>query len=165
MKNGKNTVKIIAATVVVVGVIVWLAVSGMNSDSNKSYYVTIAEMRQMGEKTFTRNLRVEGFVKPESIVKDGSNVTFTLTQFESHDTKATPNPQTLVVRYKGAEPPPDTFKDDAQALAVGKMGRDGVFHATELQAKCASKYQAAPGTTPNTAASPATSARPAGSKS
>jgi cytochrome c-type biogenesis protein CcmE len=25
-------------------------------------------------------------------------------------------------------------------LALGTMGRDGVFHATELQAKCASKY-------------------------
>ena len=31
--------------------------------------------------------------------------------------------------YKGSEPPPDTFKDDAQALAIGTYGRDGVFHA------------------------------------
>ena len=42
--------------------------------------------------------------------------------------------------YKGSEPPPDTFKDDAQALAEGTYGRDGEFHATVLQAKCASKY-------------------------
>ena len=42
--------------------------------------------------------------------------------------------------YKGSEPPPDTFKDDSQALAMGTIGRDGVFHATALQAKCASKY-------------------------
>ena len=49
----------------------------------------------------------------------------------------------LKVAYKGSEPPPDTFKDDAQALAEGTYGRDGVFHATALQAKCASKY--APG--------------------
>ncbi len=46
----------------------------------------------------------------------------------------------LTVNYKGSEPPPDTFKDDAQALAEGTYGRDGVFHATVLQAKCASKY-------------------------
>ena len=32
------------------------------------------------------------------------------------------------------------FKDNAQALAEGKFGRDGVFHATNIQAKCASKY-------------------------
>ena len=55
--------------------------------------------------------------------------------------------------YKGSEPPPDTFKDDAQALAEGTDGRDGVFHATVLQAKCASKYAPAqPGTTPTTPA-------------
>ena len=48
--------------------------------------------------------------------------------------------------YKGSEPPPDTFKDDSQALAEGTIGRDGVFHATALQAKCASKYAPA---TPN----------------
>jgi cytochrome c-type biogenesis protein CcmE len=44
------------------------------------------------------------------------------------------------VTYKGSEPPPDTFKDDSQALAEGSYGRDGVFHANVLQAKCASKY-------------------------
>jgi cytochrome c-type biogenesis protein CcmE len=46
----------------------------------------------------------------------------------------------LPVSYKGSEPPPDTFKDNSQALAIGDLGRDGVFHANELQAKCASKY-------------------------
>ena len=43
--------------------------------------------------------------------------------------------------------------DDAQALAIGTIGHDGVFHATALQAKCASKYAPAqpggkPGMTP-----------------
>jgi cytochrome c-type biogenesis protein CcmE len=46
----------------------------------------------------------------------------------------------LNVVYNGTEPPPDTFKDNAQALAAGNYGRDGVFHAKEIQAKCASKY-------------------------
>ena len=59
-------------------------------------------------------------------------------------TKATrpkpPSGHLLKVSYKGTEPPPDTFKDDAQALAEGTYGRDGVFHANVLQAKCASKY-------------------------
>jgi len=32
----------------------------------------------------------------------------------------------------------------AQALADGKLGADGVFHATKIQAKCASKYEAKP---------------------
>jgi len=49
------------------------------------------------------------------------------------------------VAYTGSEPLPDTFRDGAQALADGKMGRDGVFHASKIQAKCASKYEAKPG--------------------
>jgi cytochrome c-type biogenesis protein CcmE len=69
-------------------------------------------------------------VAPGSIQRVGTNARFTLLE-EGH---------TLQVNYQGAEPPPDTFKDDAQALAVGTYGRDGVFHATQLQAKCASKY-------------------------
>jgi cytochrome c-type biogenesis protein CcmE len=44
------------------------------------------------------------------------------------------------VLYSGTEAPPDTFKDNSQALADGSFGRDGVFHAKQLQAKCASKY-------------------------
>src|SRR5215475_9620350 len=46
----------------------------------------------------------------------------------------------LRVSYAGSEPPPDTFKDNSQALAEGSFGQDGVFHAKALQAKCASKY-------------------------
>jgi hypothetical protein len=42
------------------------------------------------------------------------------------------------------DPLPDTFRDGAQALADGEMGRDGVFHASKIQAKCASKYEAKP---------------------
>ena len=58
--------------------------------------------------------------------------------------------ETLHVVYKGSEPPPDTFKDNAQALAMGIYKRDGVFYANELQAKCASKYapQQQPGAAP-----------------
>ena len=48
--------------------------------------------------------------------------------------------ETLRVVYKGSEPPPDTFKDNSQALAMGIYKHDGVFYASELQAKCASKY-------------------------
>jgi cytochrome c-type biogenesis protein CcmE len=68
-----------------------------------------------------------------------------MNEFESHTPKA-PSGRLLKVVYKGSEPPPDTFKDDSQALAEGTYGRDGVFHATVLQAKCASKYAPAPGT-------------------
>ena len=155
MKLSSSSVRIGLAVAVIVATIGWLAMSGYNS--SKSYYVTIAELRNMGEKAYSSNLRVEGFVKPGSIVENGTHVTFVLNEFESHTDKAATG-RLLNVEYKGSEPPPDTFKDDSQALAMGTFGRDGVFHANTLQAKCASKYAPGqPGSAP--AATPAASPR------
>ncbi|MGA3080502.1 MAG: cytochrome c maturation protein CcmE [Terracidiphilus sp.] len=164
MKTSPNVVKIGIASAVIVGTIAWLAWSGYGA--NKSYYVTIAELGGMGDKAYHSQLRVEGFVKPGSIEHDGPHVTFVLNEFESHSPKVATG-RLLTVVYKGSEPPPDTFKDDAQALAEGSYGRDGVLHATVLQAKCASKYApaqpgAAPGTAPaQPAAAPTTNPRAA----
>jgi cytochrome c-type biogenesis protein CcmE len=140
--RGKPPIKIIAATLVVLAAVGWLAYTGVRD--TKSYYVTITQLNAMGKDAYSRNLRVAGNVAPGSIQRSGMDVQFTLNE-QGH---------TLHVNYKGSEPPPDTFKDDAQALAVGTYGRDGVFHATQLQAKCASKYAPAqPGAKPaNTAA-------------
>lgn len=135
MNKSAQSLRIGLAALVIVGVIVWLAFSG--AQSNKSYYVTIAELSKLGDKAYKNQLRVEGFVVPGSIEHEGPHVTFTINEFESHSGKTG---KTLKVIYKGSEPPPDTFKDDAQALAEGTYGRDGVFHASTLQAKCASKY-------------------------
>jgi cytochrome c-type biogenesis protein CcmE len=137
VQNSKPT-KFIVAALVIVGVVAWLAISA--ASESKSYYVTITELQGMGNKAYTRHLRVAGNVQPGSINHVGTSATFTLLE----------QGKTLRVNYQGSEPPPDTFKDDAQALAIGTYGRDGVFHATQLQAKCASKYAPAakPGAAP-----------------
>jgi cytochrome c-type biogenesis protein CcmE len=138
----KNPIKIIVATVIILATVAYLAYTGSNT--NKSYYVTISELQGMGNKAYVRHLRVAGNVAPGSIHRVGTNASFDLLE----------QGRKLSVVYQGSEPPPDTFKDDAQALAVGTYGHDGVFRATELQAKCASKY--APAATPTTPTTTAT---------
>lgn len=135
-----SSLRIGLAVVIVLGVIAWLAVSGIQA--NKSYYVTISELQGMGNKAYTRHLRVAGNVEPGSIERDGTHARFVLLE----------QGRRLPVQYAGVEPPPDTFKDNAQALAIGTYGHDGVFHAAELQAKCASKY--APAQKPGAPAAP-----------
>ncbi len=161
MKPHYQSLRIGIAVVVILGTVGWLAFTGYKS--NKSYYVTISELGTMGDKAYHSNLRVEGFVQPGSIEQVGTHVDFVLNEYESHSPKA-PSGHLLKISYKGTEPPPDTFKDDAQALAEGTYGRDGVFHANVLQAKCASKYapqqpgaapSAAPAPRPSTASAPA----------
>jgi len=116
------------ATVVILLMLGYLAYTGVQE--SKSYYVTIKELRTMGDGAYTKRLRVAGNVQPGSIRRTGTKVEFVLIE----------NDQSLAVVYSGTEAPPDTFKDNSQALADGSFGRDGVFHAKQLQAKCASKY-------------------------
>ena len=127
MKKSPKTLQVSIAVAVILGTIAWLAYTGYGS--SKSYYVTIAQLGGMGDKAYHSNLRVEGFVEPGSIERNGPHVDFVLNEYESHSPKA-PSGRLLKVSYKGSEPPPDTFKDDSQALAMGTYGRDGVFHAT-----------------------------------
>jgi cytochrome c-type biogenesis protein CcmE len=125
--------KFAALILLVIGALVWLASSGVNQ--TKTYYKTIAELGQMGDRAYDERLRVAGDVEGGSIQHNAGRVEFMLVQDKLR----------LKVAYAGSEPLPDTFRDGAQALADGRMGRDGVFHASKIQAKCASKYEAKPG--------------------
>jgi len=122
----------ISLILVSLGYLAWTGVQ-----QSKSYYVTIKELQTLDGR-YAKRLRVAGNVLPGSIKRQGTRVEFTLKE----------NDNLLPVVYKGTEAPPDTFKDDSQALAEGTFGRDGVFHANQLQAKCASKYAPKPNGTP-----------------
>ena len=122
---------VIAIIVVSLG---YLAYTGVQE--SKSYYVTIGELRKMGDSAYTKRLRVAGNVVPGTIHQVGTNAEFVLVEQDPQ----TKQRQELRVSYKGTEPPPDTFKDNAQALVMGEFRQDQVFHAREIQAKCASKY-------------------------
>jgi cytochrome c-type biogenesis protein CcmE len=89
----------------------------------------------MGNGALGKRLRVGGDVEDGSIVRTGRQVAFSLNQDKLR----------LKVIYDGTDPLPDTFRAGAQALVDGKMERDGVFRASKIQAKCASKYEAKPG--------------------
>jgi len=117
-----------SVSVVILLAMGYLAYTGVQE--SKSYYVTMKELRSMGDSAYTRRLRVGGSVQPGSIKRTGSKVEFVLVE----------NDQLLNVVYSGTEAPPETFKDKPQALAEGSFGHDGVFHAKQLQAGCASKY-------------------------
>jgi cytochrome c-type biogenesis protein CcmE len=125
-------VKFGAMVAVIIGLLAWLAIGSIGD--SKTYYKTIAELRQMGDQAKGRRIRVGGDVQAGSIVRNGAEVSFVIHQ----------EAKTLKVVYSGIDPLPDTFKDGAQALADGKLGPDGMFHASKIQAKCASKYEAKP---------------------
>lgn len=132
---------VIAIIVVSLG---YLAYTGVQE--SKSYYSTIAELHRdlktNEDAVFKRRLNVSGIVQPGTIHQVGTNADFIIFEQDPN----TKELETLRVSYRGTEPPPDTFKDGSQALVLGEYGKDGVFHAKEIQAKCASKYAPQQGT-------------------
>jgi cytochrome c-type biogenesis protein CcmE len=110
----------------------WLAWVGVTQ--SKTYYHTIAELAGLKGPALHQRMRVSGNVRAGSIAHFPGRVDFVL---EEQGRK-------LDVSYVGRDPLPDTFKDGAQALVEGRAMPDGRFVAEQIQAKCASKYQAAP---------------------
>jgi cytochrome c-type biogenesis protein CcmE len=127
---------------IILSTLAWLAYSGIQE--SKTYYVTVPELLAHSDAA-SRRFRVAGDVQVGSIRRMGGRTEFTLEQ----------DGQVLQVYYTGSEPLPDTLMDRAQAIADGRYQEDGTFHAEMVQAKCASKYEAAP---PKAGAGPETSA-------
>src|SRR5262245_34189070 len=126
--KGKH-LKFAIGSAVIVLTLSYLAYSGYQE--SKTYYHTVPELYALKDQAYDLRLQVSGDVVPGSIKRDGKIVTFVIGA----------EPQTLQVRYVGRDPLPDTLIDRATAMATGRMGRDGVFIADTMLAKCASKYE------------------------
>jgi cytochrome c-type biogenesis protein CcmE len=109
----------------------------VGAQQSKTYYHTISEIPTLDGPALHQRLRVGGDVKAGSIQHYSGRIDFVLVE----------QGKGLPVSYVGTDPLPDTFKDGAQCLVEGKVQPDGRFVAETVQAKCASKYEAAPGQT------------------
>jgi cytochrome c-type biogenesis protein CcmE len=128
--------KFVVGAALILGTLGWLAWSGVSE--SKTYYHTIAELDALKSSQLHQRMRVSGNVRAGSIQHLPGRVDFVLEE----------EGRTLPVSYVGRDPLPDTFKDEAQALVEGHRMPDGRFVAEQVQAKCASKYEATPGGKP-----------------
>ena len=118
---------------IVGGVIVLVAmgVLGYQGYVNSAtyYYITVSEFASQ-QSTFTdKNVRVAGNVTDGTVERQGTTLKFTMTDGQD----------SLPVVYKGVVP--DSFKAGIEAVVLGKLNPDSIFEATELLAKCPSKYE------------------------
>ena len=128
-----NRMKFGIGAVIIVGTLSWLAVVGARE--SKTYYHTSPELAALKAADLRLRMRVSGTVRPGSIARYTGRVDFVLEE----------QGKPLAVSYTGTEPLPDTFVDNSQALVEGKLAANGTFVAEKVQAKCASKYEPAPG--------------------
>jgi cytochrome c-type biogenesis protein CcmE len=120
-----------------IGVIVisMVSLAWLGYGESKTYYHTLAELDTLKGSARTERMRIGGTVQNGSIHRMTGRVDFVL---EGEG-------KSLPVSYVGSDPLPDTFVDNSQALIEGRPAADGRFVAEHIQAKCASKYEAAPG--------------------
>jgi cytochrome c-type biogenesis protein CcmE len=140
-------------------VVTLLALAYVGFTQSKTYYHTITELSTLQGSALHQRMRVSGNIQAGSIDHLPGRVDFILIE----------QGKTLPVSYVGHDPLPDTFKGGAQALVEGKMMPDNRFVAEQVQAKCASKYEATPDGAPVSAparnpgqTSTGTNARPSG---
>jgi len=98
------------------------------------YYKYVDEVASSPEAWAGKKLQVHGYVVPGSIGRKRDKLEY---QFDIQR-----NGQTLRAYYAGVVP--DTFKDEAEVVLTGQLTESG-FVATDMTAKCPSKYEAAPG--------------------
>jgi len=104
------------------------------------YFLTPAVLaaKTAADPTFVDNVgfKVGAKVVPGSIRRD--NATRTI------DFKVSDGVKTYPVTYHGLVP--DTFTDanDIEVIVEGRLGHDGVIRATDVLAKCGSRYEAVP---------------------
>lgn len=130
MKPGSKF--LIGAAVIVAGV-TGLIVTGVKETG--IYFLTPTQLvdRTRTDPTFHDvGLKVGAKVVPGSVRRDSRTIDFRVTDGTSE----------FPVSYTGLVP--DTFTDasNIEVIVEGKYGRDGIFHATEVLAKCGSRYEA-----------------------
>ena len=95
--------------------------------SNLVFFFTPTQVFK-GEAPKERAFRVGGMVKEGSLIKDGENVQFVVTDF-AHE---------VPVKYKGLLP--DLFMEGKGVVAQGKLSDNKLFAASEVLAKHDENY-------------------------
>lgn len=147
-------IQIAVAALAVAVLLGWYASTTLEGGATYRYFQTVEEFAQAGPTD--EAVRVHGFVSTGTIERDlaAKAVRF---QVQSHPPHASAPPGAapsgkpagsagpgLRVVY-GTLEVPDMFKDGAEVVVEGTVsgrGDDATFHATNLLAKCPSKFQA-----------------------
>jgi cytochrome c-type biogenesis protein CcmE len=131
----KRMMKVLLSVAVVAGGIGLLVYSSLG---HVQYYKMVDELLAEPDGWVDKTLRVHGFVEAgsiqERIVDQRSETTFMV---ENNGAR---------IRVEHTGPKPDTFKDLSEVVAKGRLVHEGdeyVFYASELMAKCPSKYEGA----------------------
>ena len=133
----KPGTKFLLGATIIVGSVALLMAQGVKQFGQYSLTPTELAAKTAADPTFyDLGLKMNAKVVPGSVRRDAANQTI--------DFRVTDGAQTYPVTYRGLVPDTFTDADDIEVIVEGRLGRDGVFHATDVLAKCGSRYEAVP---------------------
>ena len=127
--------KFAIGAVLIVESVGYLMASGVKETGQ--YFLTPSELSQKvaaDPSFYNVGMKVGARVVPGSVTRDMATQTlkFQVTDGTAH----------YAVVYRGL--PPDTFNDSVDVVVEGRLQKDGVIYATNVLAKCGSRYEAVP---------------------
>jgi cytochrome c-type biogenesis protein CcmE len=132
-KPPRREIALLAALLVIGGGILTLVMTSF--DGAAIYSKSVDELVAQKDQLAKRNLRVQGTLVKGSLGRRDSPCEYRF--------KMQKNGAVIEVRYPQCVVP-DTFRDvpnmDVDVTATGKLAEDGHFQASEIMAKCPSKY-------------------------
>lgn len=121
---------ILGGAAVIVAVFAWLLFGGL--EKNVVFFLTPQELLAKGNEGVGVPVRLGGLVKPGSVKWDAQALDLRFT--------VTDGAREVQVHSTGA--PPQMFRDGMGVVVEGRVGRSGVFEATNLMVKHSNEYRA-----------------------
>jgi cytochrome c-type biogenesis protein CcmE len=126
----KNKKYIIGGIIIGVAAI-FLAVLGLKS--SLTFYYEVGALVAKGSAVYDKTVKVGGEVLP------GIERNVSLAEIKFQIADITDMVTAITVVYHGSQIP-DTFKETVHVIIDGKYTSQGIFEATSITTKCASKY-------------------------
>ena len=120
--------KFLVGSIAIVLVLVYLGYAGFKS--SMAYNQTVSEMLESKETAYGRKIELTGDVIPGTIKREGRTVIFDVNDAKDKE-------KIVTIRYEGKDPLPDNFRDNATAMAKGRLDKSGVFVATHASVAAA----------------------------
>jgi len=127
--------KFTIGAVLIVGSVGWLMASGIKQTGQ--YFLTPSELSQKvaaDPSFYDVGMKVGARVVPGSVTRQVATQTLSF--------RITDGSASYPVTFHGL--PPDTFTDSVEVVVEGRLQKDGLIHATNVLAKCGSRYEAVP---------------------
>src|SRR5207244_3905769 len=127
--------KFAIGAVLIVGSVGYLMASGVKETGQ--YYFTPSELSQkiaVDRSVYDVGMKVGARVVAGSVTRDVATQTLRF--------QVTDGTVRYPVVFHGL--PPDTFNDSVEVVVEGRLQKDGVIYATNVLAKCGSRYEAVP---------------------